>query len=88
VGCGPPGFRSFVNQSTVVWRRDSDFEWLRSRLHAFNAGIIVPPIPEKTVLAFDDPQHSVVVERTFLLQWFLQQVRLLTAGDAPPFYAV
>jgi hypothetical protein len=70
----PP--RSFVNQSTVVWRRYSDFEWLRSRLHLFNAGVIVPPIPEKTVLAFDDPQHSVVVERTFLLQWFLQQVAL------------
>mmetsp|Transcript_48106 Transcript_48106/g.89639 ORF Transcript_48106/g.89639 Transcript_48106/m.89639 type:complete len:452 (-) Transcript_48106:217-1572(-) len=65
---------SFLGSQHTVWRRYSDFEWLHTRLKLGNPGVIVPPIPEKTVLSFDDPEHSVIVERVFMLKWFLQQV--------------
>jgi hypothetical protein len=45
-----------------------------SPVYASVAGVIVPPIPEKTTLSVDDPAHPIIFERRFLLKAFIQSV--------------
>ena len=50
----------YTNVSGCVTRRYSDFEWLWKQLRATTDGIIVPSLPQKTLVANDDPTSAAI----------------------------
>ncbi|KAK3284304.1 hypothetical protein CYMTET_8041, partial [Cymbomonas tetramitiformis] len=61
-------------RQNLVQRRYGDFEWIRKKLCEANPGIIIPPLPPKSMVAQDDPSHAAVQERMAQLDVFFSQV--------------
>lgn len=57
------------NERHTTKRRFSDFLWLRERLDKEHFGIVVPPVPEKTMLGTVEKFFSSAVDSKALLQY-------------------
>lgn len=64
----------YANVSGCVTRRYSDFEWLWKQLRATTDGIIVPSLPQKTLVANDDPTSAAIEARRRHLAVFVARI--------------
>ena len=64
----------YTNVSGCVTRRYSDFEWLWKQLRATTDGIIVPSLPQKTLVANDDPTSAAIEARRRHLAVFVARI--------------
>ena len=64
----------YTNISGCVTRRYSDFEWLWKQLRATTDGIIVPSLPQKTLVANDDPTSGAIEARRRHLAVFVARI--------------
>ena len=64
----------YTNVSGCVTRRYSDFEWLWKQLRATTDGIIVPSLPQKTLVANDDPTSAAIEARRRHLALFVARI--------------
>ena len=64
----------YKQSSGCVTRRYSDFEWLWKMLRSSMDGIIVPSLPQKTLMANDDPNSAAIEKRRHDLAVFVARV--------------
>lgn len=64
----------YKQRSGCVTRRYSDFEWLWKMLRSSMDGIIVPSLPQKTLMANDDPTSAAIDRRRHSLAVFVARV--------------
>ena len=64
----------YTNVGGCVTRRYSDFEWLWKQLRATTDGIIVPSLPQKTLVANDDPTSAAIEARRRHLAVFVARI--------------
>lgn len=64
----------YKQKSGCVTRRYSDFEWLWKMLRSSMDGVIVPPLPQKTLMANDDPTSAAIERRRHNLAVFVARV--------------
>ena len=61
-------------RSGCVTRRYSDFEWLWKQLRSTMDGVIVPALPQKTLVPNDDPTSAAIERRRATLALFIARV--------------
>jgi hypothetical protein len=64
----------YKNPESEVIRRYNDFNWLCTRLHEQNRGVIVPPMPEKNAVAKISATTDFIETRRRGLQVFINRV--------------
>ncbi|KAK3245655.1 hypothetical protein CYMTET_44791 [Cymbomonas tetramitiformis] len=78
----------YASQEVKVYRRYSDFEWLRGKLRETFPGVIIPHIPEKVMIS-TDLESEEVQDRLVGLQLFVAKVAihplLRTSADLQKF---
>lgn len=64
----------YKQRSGCVTRRYSDFEWLWRMLRSSMDGVIVPSLPQKTLVANDDPTSAAIEKRRHSLAVLVARV--------------
>ena len=65
---------NYSARSGCVTRRYSDFEWLWKQLRSTMDGVIVPALPQKTLVPNDDPTSAAIERRRATLSLFIARV--------------